>query len=227
MQGANLHETSAYTYAIPCGTCSVEFENRLSAGWAKFFELWPLLGRRDACLRKRLLLFDASVSKTVLWCNASWCLTVKQKVRLRTVWRNMLRRFAGSRRHQDEEYVTWIKRSTAKAEETAKEAGLTCWQETHLAEKWMWAGNVATMDEQRWALRTTTWRDSEWWSEQARGSAGYGIRPYRARAGNVLRWEDDFRKYSQAKGLMPWRALARNSSTWNAHVDKFVQFTRR
>ena len=57
------------------GKCSAELKCRMSAAWGKFHSLWPLLGKRDGNLGKRLRLFDGSVSQTALWCSESWLLT--------------------------------------------------------------------------------------------------------------------------------------------------------
>ena len=51
----------------------------------------------------------------------------------------------------------------------------------HLAKKWQWGRTLANFSEDRWAARTTFWRDSEWWSYQPRGGSFYGARPIRAR----------------------------------------------
>eukprot|EP00973_Karenia_brevis_P017211 2364335-Karenia_brevis.AAC.1 len=82
----------------------MEFQARLAAGWAKFNYLRPLLCKRDACRKRRLRLFDATVSKTVLWCSESWALTVKQRKELKTTRRAMLRILVGRRRRADEDY---------------------------------------------------------------------------------------------------------------------------
>ena len=64
---------------------STEFQARMSAAWGKFHQMWPLLGKRDADVSKRLRLFDMSVSQTALWCNESWLLTLKEKTRQASV----------------------------------------------------------------------------------------------------------------------------------------------
>ena len=44
----------------------------------------------------------------------------------------MLRRIAGPRRHPEEQWVDWIKRSTRAARKSAKTAGIRFWLEAHL-----------------------------------------------------------------------------------------------
>ena len=114
------------------GNTKLEYEQRIRAAYGKFNELWPLLGKRDACLKRRLQLFEATVTQTMLWCAESWTRTVAQKRHLRTVQRNMLRRFAGPRRRPDEEYFNCIRRATKESEEKAREVGVDCWLKQYL-----------------------------------------------------------------------------------------------
>eukprot|EP00973_Karenia_brevis_P085325 11841722-Karenia_brevis.AAC.1 len=62
----------------------------------------------------------------MLWCAESWTLTVRQKRRLRTIQRHMLRTIAGPRRHADEDYLKWIRRASEQAEERARTAKVDC-----------------------------------------------------------------------------------------------------
>jgi hypothetical protein len=203
------------------GTSDVEFEARIAAGWAKFHQVLPLLSKRDGNLFKRLQLFDATVSKAVLWCCESWALTVKQRRTLTTTRRIMLRRIAGRRRQPDEEYVTWIKRSTRYIEELSNSAGIVCWQKQYLQKKWMWAGRIAQMDCKRFAHRATIWRDFDWSLEQ--GAARSVVR---ARPGNRRRWEDDLRRFASQHGWEGWKIMALTAE-WSGYRDEFVQWALR
>ena len=62
--GCNILGT---TVTLNCSS-DVEFEARIAAGRAKFHQLLPLFSKKDADLRKRLRLFDSTVSKIALWC---------------------------------------------------------------------------------------------------------------------------------------------------------------
>jgi len=61
------------------GHSDVEFKARIKAGWAKFHSLRQLLCKKGADPRKRIRLFDATVSKTVVWCCGSWALTDRER----------------------------------------------------------------------------------------------------------------------------------------------------
>ena len=53
------------------GRTSAELHRRIAAAWRKFYALWPMLGKRDGGLAKKLRVFDSSVTQTALWCNES------------------------------------------------------------------------------------------------------------------------------------------------------------
>ena len=60
---------------ITCdGRTSQEFQQRCRVAWGEFYEVWPLLKRRDSNLKKRCLMFNATVSKSLLGCSATWTL---------------------------------------------------------------------------------------------------------------------------------------------------------
>jgi hypothetical protein len=208
------------------GQTDVEFRARMRAAWAKFHSLKPLLCKKDASIQRRLRLFDATVSKTLLWCSESWALTVKQKKELQSVQRSMMRKIVNTRRRPEEDYITWIKRATKKASEAAATAGILQWQVQVAHKKWAWAEKVANMDRSRWAYRTTFWRDSVWTLEHSRGSSAHSSRPLRSRPGNRRRWEDDLRRFSTTKGWLSWSQIAR-TDVWANARDEFAQWYKR
>ncbi len=128
-----------------CGGVDAELDARIAAAWGKFHTLWPLLRRRDTDPMKRLRLFDSNVGRSVLWCCESWSLTVKQKHRLQTTERAMLRRFAGPRRAPEEDYITWLRRATHSAEAVRDQAGISSWIKYASFRKWSLGGHVEAM----------------------------------------------------------------------------------
>ena len=101
-----------------------EIAHRISCAWGKFYELWPILKRKDTSVHKRLKLFNAVVGRSVLWGCESWTLSRREMRRLRSVQREMMRRFGAGRRRPDEDYIQWIRRATREAETTANQAGV-------------------------------------------------------------------------------------------------------
>ena len=71
------------------GRTSLELKARIAAAWGRFHKIWPILSRRDACLRKRLQIFHSDVRQSLLWCCESWA---EERLLLRSTERAMLRR---------------------------------------------------------------------------------------------------------------------------------------
>jgi len=126
---------------------ALEFANRIACGWGKFHSLRKLLCRRSCSLKRRLKLFDATVSKTVLWCTESWNLSKDQLRELQSTQNEMLRRIIGQKRRPDEDWVLWVKRTTRHARILVESYNISLWSATHLEKKWCWAGKVARMSE--------------------------------------------------------------------------------
>ena len=202
---------------------AAEFEAPLKAGWAKFSSLLPLLAKKDASEARRLRLFDSTVSKSVLWCAETWKLTVKQKRKLRSTQRHMLRRMVGPKRRPDEDYVSWIKRATKVAETKARKANVLCWVEAFLKAKWRWAGKIGIMPTDRWARRVTTWRDNAWWNTQSKGIVSC---PIRSRPGRFVRWEDDLVAFAAEKNWESWFKAAADPEVWGAHEKEYVMHVK-
>ena len=204
------------------GNSDKEFETRMQAAYGKFYELSPILCKTNGNLYKRLQLFQATVTRTALWCSETWALTASQKRRLRTVQRFMLRKIVGIRRAQPEDYVQRIRRATHIAEEKAWQANVECWLKQHLSSTWNWGGRLTRMNGIRLAKRATEWRGSDWWKDQPRGASSYGLRPIRARRGNRLRWEDDLRRFAQTQTWDTWQEKAMNTDVCAKRADKFA-----
>ena len=147
-----------------------------------------------------------------------------KKRKLRSTQRAMLRRIAGPGRHPEEDYVHWIQRATRVAETKARQAKVECWLQKQLLCKWAWAGRLANMEQSRWARKTTMWRDSAWWRDQAQTSR---TRPLRSRPGRFSRWEDDMCRFAEFKGLPSWQESARNQDLWQDLAQDFITFTWR
>jgi hypothetical protein len=204
------------------GRTSAEVTARINAGWAKFHQILPLIGRRDGQLKERLRLFDMCVTQTVLWCCESWNLTQAEKRRLQTVQNDMLRRIAGPRRGAEEEWLDWIKRSTRKARTAAKNAGVRFWVEAQLQKKWSWAGHVLRMSDDRLAKRSTIWRDSSWWALEEAMPVSHRCR--RPRKTRWCRWEDELRRFACVQNTgVAWQCMALRKGEWLSSMTAFIK----
>ena len=198
------------------GGTAVEFEHRLRSAWKKFWQLWPMLGKRSANISKRFRLLDSAVGGTILWACQSWTLTVAQTRQLRTTQRRMQRKLIGGQKRQDEDWTVYIRKQTRKAEAEATRAGCKQWAKQFLTNKWHWAGHVARMDRQRWPKLLTFARTGR--EEMPTGSRL--VRPRRGRP--VKRWEDDMQQYCLNRNLGPWSSLALDRVRWKTHADLFA-----
>ena len=206
------------------GGTSREVKKRIDIAWGKFHQIWHLLRRRSASLRRRLRLFNAVVGRSFLWGAESWTLTAVEKRRIRSMQRAMLRRFAGPRRLPEEDFIPWIRRSTKIATEAATSAGVNCWVEDHLRSKWRWAGHLARMREYRpdsWAVKATFWRDSAWKADYGPGGRLFHVRPLRARAGRWNRWEDEIAEHYHRMHPGAWTDMANDKEAWNEMCSSF------
>jgi len=196
-----------------------ELNFRMSAAWAKFHTIKAILLRRRCSIKRRLRLFEGTVTKTALWCCETWNLSRQQLRYLDTTRNAMLRLIVVTGRLPDEDWVSWVQRSTRHARAIATEAGLTSWPIAHLQQKWVWAGKVARMSADSLPYRVTFWRDVEW----QRG-ATHSDRPKRPQRGKPFRWEDGIQKFALFLGWRSWRAAAQDETTWNARMQSFATF---
>jgi len=198
-----------------------EIRTRVSAGWRLFWSMKPLLLNRGCSLKHRLRLFDSTVGSCVLWCCESWTLRAEDRRHLKTTRRAMLRRIVGAARVTDEEYVSWIRRTTKKAEAMAQSACVRDWIEAHGTSKWSWAGHVSRRPVRSWVWRVTVWRDSDWQSLMLESCTARPLRPSRRR---WMKWEDILRRFCTAAGLEQWKSLSQDRSTWAGKADTFSKW---
>ena len=153
-------------------------------------------------LRDRLRLFESCVSPCVLYACGTWTLTVNLRYQLRAVQRRMLRWIIGLKRHSEEPWVDFVKRSTHASEHLARKHGVKDWLEVQSWRKWKLAGEAVRRTDRRWSHRLLTW------------TPFFRALPHRDVGRPCLRWSDSITQvaggaWAEAavdKGL--WMALA-------------------
>jgi len=206
------------------GGTSREVQKRINIAWGKFHQVWHLLRHRAASLRQRLRLFNAVVGRSLLWGAESWTLTVAEKKKIRVAQRSMLMRFVGPQLRTDEDFVSWIRRSTHAAMKAATSAGVHCWVVDHLKAKWCWPGHLTRMREymqERLSFKSAFWRGSRWRGDYVVGGPLYSMRPLLSRAGRWSRWEDEIVHGFQQIGDGTWSAHAADKKHWNGMAQMF------
>ena len=180
------------------------------------FALKSILCNRAISLKRRLTLFNATVSSGVLWCTESWALRATDKQHLRVAQNRMLRKIVDVWRNGTESWVEWVIRSTRKFRQIAETAGIKCWISLHSENKWQSAGHVARTSADELVWKVSAWRDEKWQQLQIQSS-----RPLRARPGRWTRWEDAVRQFAGCH----WKSQASDRETWktqNAHFASFM-----
>ena len=170
-----------------------------------------MLMNRKVSINQRLRLFNATVTKCVLWCCESWTLKVEDTAQLRTAFRSMLRKMVGLRRYPDQSYLDWIGPATRQAVRKAAAVNVYEWPEEQKKLKWNWAGHVARSGAQTWVSKTTFWRDSNWQKLMMTLGVARPLRPSRRR---WAKWEDSVRRHCETLTRDSWTTLANDRAKW-------------
>ena len=84
--------------------------------------------------------------------------------------------------------------------------------------KWFnWAGHLARLDPQRWALRAQRHRNVFWWNEQQEYTTGFR---HHKRLGNISRWENVLCRHHPRHNQ--WEVSARSRQTWAQEREPFI-----
>jgi hypothetical protein len=163
---------------------AAEVDHRIACAWRKFMSLKEELTGKQYSLNKRMKLFDATVTATMLYGSAAWALTKELESKIRRTQRKMLRMMMRSNRKivSDDEshpslepWVDWVKRVTHQAEELMKRLSVRDWIEAHHSIKRSWYEELANKSRETWAYWSMKWAPEG----------------YRRQARPRKRWSDD------------------------------------
>ena len=115
-----------------------------------------------------------------------------------------------------------MKRSTRTALSLAKNCGIRMWCETHLRNKWTWAGHISRMAQGRLARRAMEWRGAEWQQSELHLPARLRIR--RVARTHWFRWEDELRRYGTSCLWQSWQQLSQDRETFASHANEPTGF---
>ena len=181
-----------------------EIRHRINCGWAKFTANKDILCDRHYPLKQRFRLFNNIVTPCVLYGCGSWTMTEARRSRLKVTQRQMLRKIVQTPRGTDEDWVPYLKRATAIAEDLSSRAGIESWITGQRRKKWRWGGHIARLTDRRWAQLTF------WWVPDGSRQRG---RP-------VFTWEHEFKHFFEEKC---WYDIAKDRKTWKTYEDAFAQ----
>ena len=112
-----------------------ELRNRIKCGWAAFSKYKDIFSSRSYSFPLKAKLFNSIVTPVILYSTASWTLTQKMEKILNTAMRQMLRKMLCAGRRPDEDWVDYIKRTTADAEKRMYDLGYEAWTISHKKKK--------------------------------------------------------------------------------------------
>ena len=137
---------------------------------------------------------------------ASWTLTASMEQQLRTVQRKMVRKMLRAHRLPNEEWVEYIKRTTASAENKMSELGYADWVSSFKRRKWRFAARIARAVDNRWSKRLFDWYPH------------FRCHPHRSVGRPLAHWHDGFVKLAGGD----WPAIAKQD-LWELSEDAFVE----
>ena len=147
---------------------AAEIENRIACAWKRFMTLRDELTSKRYSLNKRMKLFDATVTATMLYGSAAWTLTKELESKIRRTQRKMLRMMmmrSGRRVVERSEagvtlepWVDWIRRVTHAAEEHMRKLNVRDWLEAHSDAKRQWYKELHTNSRDTWAYWSLRWQ---------------------------------------------------------------------
>lgn len=125
----------------------------------------------------------------------------------------------------------FIKRTTHRAEELAKQYNIDDWTTHYLRQKWRWAARIAKQAHNRWSWLISFWEPQ---AHDMRPCGRPGSRPR-------TRWDDDINHFLQyspdaqqqhttnddptTTSTAHWLNLASHTALWNELEEKFITYT--
>ena len=134
-----------------------ELDGRIRAAWAAFSKYRAVFLSGSYSFASTAKLFNAAVSPVLLFACACWTMTVGMEQQLTTTRRKMLRAMLQARRPRDEEWVEFVRRTTATTETKMAELGYVDWVAAYRRHMWRFAGKVARASDHGWAHRLLNW----------------------------------------------------------------------
>ena len=158
-------------------------------------------------------IFNSVVTPTVLYGSCCWTMTKSRQQKLASAQRRMLRRICGFYHSDSDEetWVEWIQTATHEAEAAAYEAGVLPWVVLQRERKWLWAGQTARKNDNRWSQEALLWTPST----RSRDAG----RP-------LMRWTDCLERFAASFDDTPgsdWYLMAQDASSWSSCTADFCE----
>ena len=117
----------------------------------------------------------------------------------------------------EEDWVSFIKRSTEEAEQHMEKHKLPCWIEVHWRTKWRMARRIVTLNKRRWNKRVFDWQPGLDPTLHPKRSVG---RPKR-------RWEDDLNEFTGTEeGKDKAQYELKNNNSWMNEIEDYKEWKK-
>ena len=117
----------------------------------------------------------------------------------------------------EEDWVSFIKRSTEEAEQHMEKHKLPCWIEVHRRTKWRMARRIVTLNKRRWNKRVFDWQPGLDPTLHPKRSVG---RPKR-------RWEDDLNEFTGTEeGKDKAQYELKNNNSWMNEIEDYKEWKK-
>lgn len=190
----------------------VEFANRLACAWGKFHKHRQWLMNKHVSVHRRLKLFQAVVSPTMLFGLTTLPMTKTQVNQLDATQRRMLRSIAGWTRCDDEGWNESMRRVNAKLESALLEFPVKPWSEQFAERQFDLACRFAHSGT--WPEKAARWDPTCTYDGQDP--------PRRAQGRPKRRWDDFLNEFSQCSFHAKWWKVA--PQAWSAKRQDFIDF---
>ena len=141
-----------------------EMQHRTKKAWGKFATYRDELTNKDVPLKLRMKLFHSVVTPTMLYGCSSWVMTATREKKVQGTQMRMMRIILKRPRKVDEntgdkeDWVTWVRRTTAEAREKQRTYKIDDWTKIVKTRQQKWKAKVEALDLNKWAKQAFEWQ---------------------------------------------------------------------
>ena len=200
-----------------------EINYRIQRAWAKFAVYRNELTNKEYSLSRRLQLFNAVVTPTMLYGCCWWAMAVTKERALRTVQMKMLRTILGRARQRMQQpsmtsdgeleetlegWIQWVKRVAEETLDMSAKLNLPDWVDEQGRRYFRWAGHTVRREDGRWTTKAVR----------------FILAGYRNRGHPKRRWGDAMQEHLNKywPNVHCWKS-ARDREWWASEVEHFLK----
>ena len=145
------------------GNMSHEVASRIAKGWTYYHTFRYIFENKFVSVKMRILVWEKTVMMVLLWGLETASLTKTLRRNLDRCQHQMFSRMAKMKRHwsANEPWLDFEKRKVRMGRYLVQKHSILL-SDRLLSKVFSWAGHVARMSPDKWALRTTLWNGCCW-----------------------------------------------------------------